>query len=109
MAAEPQVVFADLVDADPPLRELTTTARRSIAPQAPSASVVMPVLLVVLPSALLPAIVPGTEIVIYLLCCIVGAVALGWWTAGKRARVRQVIVHGTQQSAQINGVSHLVV
>lgn len=103
------VVYADLIDADPSPRELTTTARRYIAAQAPYAWLVLLVIFFALPAAVIAAALPSTETLSWLGIALAGAVALGWWTAGKRAQVRRVIVHGEQQPARISGVSHLVV
>src|SRR5512138_2947261 len=106
---ESDVVYADLIDADPAPRELTVTARRYVAAQAPYAWLVLAVIFLALPAVVVAATVRSTETAGWAISCVAGTVALGWWTASKRARVRNVIVHGAQQPARIGGVSHLVV
>lgn len=106
---ESDVVYADLIDADPPPRELTPVVRRYIAAQAPYVWLVLLVIFVVLPWVGVAAARPSTQTAGPLVLSLASAIALGWWTASKRAKVRTVIVHGEQQPARISGVSHLVV
>lgn len=106
---ESDVVYADLIDAEPPPRELTPIVRRYIAAQAPYVWLVLLVVFVVLPWVVVAAVRPSSESIGSLVIGLASAVALGWWTAGKRAKVRKVIVHGEQQPARISNVSHLVV
>jgi hypothetical protein len=109
VAQESDVVFADLIDADPPPRELTPTARRYIAAQATLAWLVLLLVFVVVPAAIAVAAVPTQQTIIWLASSVAGAFAVGWWTSTKRAKVRKVIVHGVQQPARIANVAHLVV
>ena len=107
--ADPHLVYADLIDADPPPRELTPVVRRYIAAQAPYAWLVLFVLFVASPTALFAAFAPSRDTIISAVVTLAVAIALGVWTAKKRARVRTVIVEGRQVPARIRSAHHLVV
>ena len=109
MSLASDVVYADLIDADPPPRELTSTAKRYAAAQAPYAWLVLLVLFLVLPAIVTAAVMPSSTTIGWAVVAVAAAVALGWFTSTKRAKVRNVIIHGVQQPARISGVSHLVV
>ena len=107
--SDPHLVYADLIDADPPPRELTPVVRRYIAAQSPYGLLVLFVLFVASPAALFAAMSPSRDTLVSMLVTVIGAIALAVWTAKKRARVRTVIVHGRQVPARIRGAHHLVV
>lgn len=103
------VVFADLIDADPAPRELATIGKRYIAAQASYVWVVFAVLFLVLPGVFALAVFGSSAGVGYLVGGLALAVGLGYWTSRKRAALRKVLVEGTQRPARLVDVSHLVV
>ena len=104
------VVYADLVDADPAPREITPTGRRYIAAQATYGFVVAAVLLLVFPSAFALALVgPNSGSIGSLLFGLALAAVAVVWAAKKRAALNKVLVDGTQRPARLVDVSHLVV
>ena len=101
------VEYADIVDAGPPPRDLTTTARRFVAGQAPYAWGVLVVLFVVLPSALMAKVLASGSAYVSLAVMIAVAVAVFAHAALKRTQLREIIVTGEQRPAQIVGVERL--
>jgi hypothetical protein len=104
------VVFADLIDADPAPREVTTTGKRYIAMQAPYVWMVMVILLMVMPGILMLAMLGPTRESLGAVGAGVGLAAfLGWQAASQRKVLRKVLVDGTQRPARLAHVAHLVV
>lgn len=101
------VEYADIVDAGPPPRELTTTARRFVAGQAPYAWGVLVVLFVVLPNALVAKVLASGSAYGSLVLVIALAVAVFAHAAIKRKQLRAIVVSGEQRPAQIVGVERL--
>ncbi|HTL35851.1 MAG TPA: hypothetical protein VL326_22130 [Kofleriaceae bacterium] len=101
--------YADLIDADPAPREITPTGRRYAAAQSTYAWCVLIVIFLVLPSIIALSFTSSSTVFINLALTLAMAVAAGWWAARKRARLRKVLVDGTQRPARIRNVSHLVV
>jgi hypothetical protein len=106
---EPQPAYADLVDADPAPREIMISGRRYVAAQATYFWCVLLVFFFVLPSVFAASLATSASTILQLVGAIAITVGVGWRTARKRARLRKVLVHGTQHPAQIRDVSHLVV
>ncbi|MBL9015788.1 MAG: hypothetical protein JNL83_16505 [Myxococcales bacterium] len=101
------VEYADIVDAGPPPRELTTTARRFVAGQAPYAWGVLVVIFVVLPNALMAKVLASGSAYVSLAVMIALAAAVFAHAAIKRKQLRAIIVTGEQRPAQIVGVERL--
>jgi hypothetical protein len=99
--------YADIVDAGPPPRELTTTARRFVAGQAPLGWGVLVVIFVVLPNALMANVLASGNAYISLAVMIAIAVAVFAHAILKRKQLRTIIATGEQRPAQIVGVERL--
>lgn len=103
------VDYADIVDAGPPPRELTTTARRFVAGQASLAWGVLLVVFVVLPNALTASVLGSGGAYASLAVVIALAVAVFAHALRKRTQLRAIIITGEQRPAQIVGVERLEV
>ena len=101
------VEYADIVDAGPPPRDLTTTAHRFVAGQAPYAWGVLLVIFVVLPNAVMANVLGSGAGYGSLAVMSVIAVAVFARAAVTRKRLRTIIATGEQRPAQIVGVERL--
>jgi hypothetical protein len=103
------VVYADLVDAEPAPRELTTVARRYIAGQATYAWGVLAVLFLLLPNAAAAFMIKSSAAFAGLAVVLAVTVAIIVRAAVVRGQLRSIIVSGEQRPAQIAGVERLQV
>jgi hypothetical protein len=101
------VPYADLVDAEPAPRELTTTARRFIAGQATYTWGVLAVIFLLLPNAFMASIMKSSTAYISVVVIAVMTIAIIARTAVVRGQLRSIIVEGEQRPAQIAGVERL--
>ncbi len=101
------VEYADIVDAGPPPRELTTTARRFVAGQAPYAWAVLVVIFLVLPNLVMASVLETGAAYASGAVMIGIALALIARTAMLRTRLREIIATGEQRPAQIVGIERL--
>lgn len=95
------VVFADMVDADPAPRELTTTARRYIAGQATYLWAGLAVVFLFLPNVMMAALVKKGVVFSSLAFASLVTAALVAYAVLARRRLRTILVHGEQRPAQI--------
>jgi hypothetical protein len=103
------IVYADVLDAEPAPRELTAVARRYLRAQASWLWLGLAIFFLVVPGVIAVAAIPMTETIVALAVDIGIAIAVGWWTGTKRARLRKVLIDGTQTPAQILSVATLQV
>lgn len=101
------VEYADIVDAGPPPRELTTTARRFVAGQATYLWPILVVIFLVLPNAVMANVIGTSGAYGGLAVMIAIAIGLIARTAVLRGRLRTIIATGEQRPAQIVGVERL--
>ncbi|MBA3462778.1 MAG: hypothetical protein H0T46_22670 [Deltaproteobacteria bacterium] len=103
------VEYADLVDADPAPRELTTTARRYVTGQATYFWGVIAFVFLLLPNALAVSVLKTSGAYVGLVAMFAITAAVIARTAIVRSQLRKIIVHGDQRPAQIVGVERLQV
>ena len=102
------VYYADVIDADPPPRELTPTARKYIAHQAPDAWAVLAFVFLVFPGIFSLLVLHASSMIGSLVVGVLVTAALAYWAAAKRKKLRGVIVNGTQRPGRLVDVSELV-
>lgn len=95
------ITYCDLIDADPPPRELGPIARRYVRAMSTYVWLGLFVSFVVLPAVMIAFAMPRVETAAWLAAALGGTVWLATRTARKRARLRRVIVEGRQVPARI--------
>lgn len=103
----PDVVFADLVDADPAPRALTPIMRRYIAAQATYAWGVLAFFFLLLPNVAMAAAIHRSEMFAGTALVVVITAALIARAAAIRFQLRRIVVHGEQRPAQVVSMHRL--
>lgn len=103
------IEYCDFIDADPPPRELGTTARRHVRTMSTYFWFGMLIVFFTLPSVVVAAILPDVSTIGWAVVSVAAAVWLARSTAQKRARLRTVAIDGHQAPARVLDASELVV